>query len=464
MNKTPWTITLVAVIALVAGTLLVLSMDPPAPADPNGHAHGDEAGHDEHEHEGDGNESHAGHVHGDAEHDHESDQAAPHESRVLLFGQGSVEVAIFEQGVPPEFRIYVDDGHGHAPSFKTELWQLIATAENRTDTFTFVDGGGFLRSKEKIAEPHEFQVLLKGEIHGMPVETTYVHEEPHEHGSGHGPSLGGSLGTIAISETVLRESGITFQAAGSGDIQARVQLPGEVTLNADRVAHIVPRFPGVALAVNKNLGDHVAKGEVLAVVQSNESVAPYDIKSMLAGTVVEKHITLGEYVRDDNDIYVVADLSTVWVNISVYPKYFNVVKPGARVTIRITGNDDEVLGTVSYVGPLVGERTRTATARVVLDNSSRRWQPGLFVTAYVGGEVTPAAIAVPDAAVQTVEDQPSVFVKTSAGIDVRPVKLGRADGRWIEILEGLVAGEMYAATNTFLLKAEFGKSEAGHDH
>jgi cobalt-zinc-cadmium efflux system membrane fusion protein len=243
-----------------------------------------------------------------------------------------------------------------------------------------------------------------------------------------------------------------------------VELPGEIALNADKVAHIVPRFPGIALEVRKNLGDRVGEGEVLAVVQSNESVAPYDLKSFVAGTIVEKHITLGEFVRDDADVFVVADLSTVWAKISVYAKYLSTIRPGARVRLTTSGVEEVAEGTIDYVGPIVGERTRTGIARAVLPNVRGLWQPGLFVTARVVIDEFVAPIAVPDDAIQTIRDEPVVFVKEGREFEIRPVRLGRSDGKMVEILEGLQLGEEYVAAESYIFKAEFGKSEAGHEH
>jgi len=269
---------------------------------------------------------------------------------------------------------------------------------------------------------------------------------------------------IRLSDEQLLKNDVTFARAGPGSIRFEIELPGEIVLNADRVAHIVPRFPGIAQMVNKDLGNNVLEGDVLAIIQSNQSVAPYEVKSLLDGTVIEKHITLGEFVRDDADIYVVADLSTVWAKISVYAKYLPRIKPGLKVRLTAGGIDEVAEGTIDYVGAIVGEKTRTGSARAVLRNSNRRWQPGLFVTARITMEQITVPLAVPDEAIQTIEGRPSVFVKTAGGFIVRPVEIGRSDGATVEVLAGLSAGEEYAAANSFLLKAERGKSEAGHEH
>jgi cobalt-zinc-cadmium efflux system membrane fusion protein len=292
-------------------------------------------------------------------------------------------------------------------------------------------------------------------------DETEPHADQDEHA---GEDANSSAGRITFHDDAPIWQTLRLATAGPGDILLEIELPGEIALNADKVAHIVPRFPGIALEVYKNLGDKVREREVLAVVQSNESVSPYDVKSLVSGTIIEKHITLGEFVRDDADVFVVADLSTVWAKISVYAKYLPTVKPGAKVRLTANGIDQVAECTIDYVGPIVGERTRTGIARAILPNPENIWQPGLFVSAKVVVDDISVSLAVPDDAIQTINDKPVVFVKEGREFEVRPVTLGRSDGRTVEILAGLKPGEEYVAADSYIFKAEFGKSEAGHGH
>lgn len=256
---------------------------------------------------------------------------------------------------------------------------------------------------------------------------------------------------------------LRLEKAGPDTILQEIELPGEIVLNADKTAHIVPRFAGIVQTVGKNLGDRVEANDVLAIIQSNQSVSAYQVKSLVPGTIIEKRITLGEFVRDDADIYVVADLSTVWVKISVYAKYMPLIKTGLQVHITASGIDEGANGKIDYVGPIMGERTRTGSARLTLSNPHGLWQPGLFVTARIVVAQVVAKMAVPDEAVQTINDQPVVFVREGDEFEVRPVKLGRTDGKKVEILEGLKAGDEYVAAESYIFKAELGKSEAGEE-
>jgi len=269
---------------------------------------------------------------------------------------------------------------------------------------------------------------------------------------------------VTLPPETLASAGVVVETAGPRQLDLTLDLPGEVVPNADRLAHIVPRFPGIAKQVGKSLGDHVEQGEVLATLESNESLSPYEVRSLIAGTVIEKHITLGEFVRDDSDIYVVADLSTVWVQISVYSRDLPRVRTGAQVEISATGGEPSASGRIDYIAPALGEATRAASARVVLSNSSRVWRPGMFVTARVVEEQTADVIAVRKGAIQRFEGREVVFVQEDGAFEPRPVELGRADGQWTEILSGLASGDRYAARGGFILKSELMKSEAGHDH
>ena len=293
------------------------------------------------------------------------------------------------------------------------------------------------------------------------VEKRADHGAEHaDHGDEHGEHEGEKV--VRRTPEELARFGVTLQVAGPGRIDRGIELLGEIRPNGDTLAHIVPRFAGVALAVNKAVGDHVTNKDVLATIQSNESLSPYELRSLTEGTIIEKHITRGEAVDRDTPSFVIADLSTVWIDLSVYQKDIHEVSVGQAVRVFCHGMPDAE-GTISYLAPVVDEPTRTAVARVVLPNPDRLWRPGLFVTGRILDPIE-SPIAVPRSAVQTIEAAPSVFIKTDKGFEPRPIVLGRGGETMVEVVSGLAAGEAYAATNSFLLKAELGKGEAEHAH
>ena len=194
------------------------------------------------------------------------------------------------------------------------------------------------------------------------------------------------------------------------------------------------------------------------------SLNRYEIRAPFDGIVVEKHIALGEAVKEDASIFTLSDLSSVWAEIVVPAKDLIVVRVGEKVVVRATAFDSTAEGQISYVGALLGQDTRTAKARVTLPNPKMAWRPGLFVNVDVVSGETEVPVSVLADAVQTVEDKPVVFVRVKDGFTAQPVKLGRADGKRVEVIDGLAAGTAYAASGSFVLKAELGKGSAEHSH
>jgi cobalt-zinc-cadmium efflux system membrane fusion protein len=192
----------------------------------------------------------------------------------------------------------------------------------------------------------------------------------------------------------------------------------------------------------------------------------YELTAPFEGTVIEKHITLGETLAADTTVFVIADVSTVWIDISVYQKDLGRVRAGQQIVIRSPHGDPEISGSIDFVQPLVGEETRTALARVILQNRDGRWHPGCFVTARVAVESFEVPVAVPLSALQQIEGVSQVvFVLGEEGFEPRSITVGRSDSKVAEILSGLERGERFAATNTFAIKAELGKeSFGGHVH
>ena len=341
-------------------------------------------------------------------------------------------------------------------------------------------------------------------------------------------------GVVKLTVMQAEQAGITTAVAGPAAISNTVRLPGEVRVNDDLTAHVVPRLGGVAESVPAQLGQSVKKGEVLAIISSPEladlrsaanaaqvrlglaktiyerekklwqdrisaqqdyqqaeqalreaeltvqaarsklaalevgaaggALNRYELRAPFDAVVVEKHITRGEAVQENTNVFVLTDLSRVWVDIAVSPKDLASVRSGATATVTATGSDLRAVGKVSYVGALVGAQTRTATARVVIDNPGGAWRPGLFVDVALVQGTKQAAVAIPVDALQTVEDKPVVFVVNEGGFRAQPVVAGTNDGKGVEILEGLRAGTRYVNGGSFVLKAELGKGSAEHGH
>ncbi|WP_027866260.1 efflux RND transporter periplasmic adaptor subunit [Massilia alkalitolerans] len=207
-----------------------------------------------------------------------------------------------------------------------------------------------------------------------------------------------------------------------------------------------------------------AKLTALGADVSAGSVNRFVLRAPFTGVVVEKHLAQGEAVKEDANVFLVSDLSTVWVNIAVTPKDLAAVRVGQPVTVRSAAGGPSVTGKVSYVGNLLGEETRSASARVVIDNPGLAWRPGLFVNVSVVSGQKDASVAVASDAIQTLEGKTVVFMKNAKGFEARPVTTGVSDGKLTEILTGLPAGSPYVTTGSFVVKAEQGKGSAEHEH
>ncbi|MHB2154645.1 efflux RND transporter periplasmic adaptor subunit [Calditrichota bacterium GD2] len=269
---------------------------------------------------------------------------------------------------------------------------------------------------------------------------------------------------VTISPEEMKEFGVELAKAGAGNLQLHVNLPGEIVIPPDNLAHIHPRFPGIVKKVLKHIGEHVKKGETLAIVESNESLVEYQIKSLIDGTIVEKHLTLGEVVTDRNHGFLIANLNTVWVYLQVYQKDLPYVKEGQKVVIFAGPGLPRVEGVIDYISPIIDEVTRTAKARVVLPNPKGIWKPGLFVTGRIITKDLQVDVLVPKTALQTLADETVIFVKTDEGFEPRPVEIGKENEENVEIIHGLNPGEIYVRKGGFTLKAELLKSEFGDGH
>lgn len=269
---------------------------------------------------------------------------------------------------------------------------------------------------------------------------------------------------LDLTPEVLKEFGIVLGTVSDGFLERIVELPGEIQIDPDRLAHITPRFEGVVKKVFKQIGERVEKDELLAIIESNESLTAYEVRSEIAGTVIEMHLTTGETISDSDHGFIVADLSEVWANLSVYQKDLPFIRMGQKTTIIVSSELPEVSGTISYISPILDEHTRTANARVIIQNEDGYFLPGQFVTGRVVTEEETISLLVPKTALQTINNQTVVFVKDEHGFEPQLVHVGRANEKSVEILSGLDSGQKYVSKGGFTLKAQLAKSSFGDGH
>lgn len=197
--------------------------------------------------------------------------------------------------------------------------------------------------------------------------------------------------------------------------------------------------------------------------QEDSDLRFYEIRSPIAGTVIDRDITFGEYIENTSPIYTVANLDPIWVEIGVYPKDFQKVKEGQTVVVSYPDAESSAEGKIAYISPMIDPETITAKAIVELRNENKQWKPGSFVVATIRTEDITLPLVVSKNAVQMIEGEPIVFVRTTDGFEGTSVRVGRSDDQSVEIVAGLDQGEYYAATGAFLLKADLGKDSVEHD-
>lgn len=293
---------------------------------------------------------------------------------------------------------------------------------------------------------------------------THTVKDTHENKDTHSEET-----EIEVAPEFMKMAGITLAKVSRGKISASLDVSGEIGFNEDRLVHITPRFPGIIKEANYKLGEFVNAGSVVATIESNESLNQYSLKAPISGRVIEKHALSGEHVSEEESIYLLADLSMVWVNLAVYPKDASKVKVGQNVTISAVGSDNITVGTIQYISPVMDPQTRRITARVVLPNGNNQWRPGSFVKAHLEISESEEGLVVDRNAVQTLENNHVIFVQHEPSM-FKPVKvtIGESDSHKTRILAGLETGTFYVNNGAFELKAKIITSSlgehAGHGH
>lgn len=386
---------------------------------------------------------HAETGHAKAEGDYER---GPHRGRMLRDGPLALELTVFEDGVPPHYRVYAYvEGRPVAPQ-SVGLTVAVTRLGGKVDRFGFKPEQDYLTGDAVLAEPHSFDVHVVANQGGRRHEWKFASYE----------------GRTRIEAAAAEASGIKTEPAGPATINEVAEVTGRITLNLDRSARIDARFPGLVREVRKLPGDKVEAGEVIATIESNESLQTYAVKAPVSGTILSRDVNVGA-VTGDGPLFEIGDLSSVWADLRLFPADAARAKPGQPV--RLTTSDGTmVTGTVQRILPLADAGSQTLAARVVLDNTEQKLRPGQAVNAAItiGSREVPLAVKV--AGLQAFRDFTVVFAQVGDTYEVRMLELGQQDGDWIEVLGGIEPGERYVSENSFLIKADIDKSGASHDH
>jgi cobalt-zinc-cadmium efflux system membrane fusion protein len=412
-----WWLTILLVLVGAAGSLWLINMGP-AGMGPDDHADG---------------------------HDEDATQRGPHGGMLVTDGGFALEVVIYERGVPPEFRVYgYDNGRPLAP----DDYSVGVTLErlDGTDRFEFAPQADFQRGRGIVREPHSFDVTVRAEHAGRRHEWSY---ENHE-------------GRTTIPWKVAEASGISTTVAGPATLVETARLTGTVQADPARLAQVRPRFAGIVRAVGAEIGDRVRAGDVMATVESNDSLQRFDVAAPIDGLVLSRHIQVGQVVGEQ-PLFQLIDISRVWVQLDVFGRDLARVREGQPAAIE-TIDGFQVSGNIDWLSPLVTHGSQSTRARVVLPNPQGALRPGQFVAADVVVDRHEVPLAVRRGALQTFRDFDVVFARYGDVYEVRMLELGHRDSEFVEVLGGLDAGVEYVTDNSYLIKADIEKSGASHDH
>ena len=184
-------------------------------------------------------------------------------------------------------------------------------------------------------------------------------------------------------------------------------------------------------------------------------VAPFD------GRIIARNLTKGEVVETTEKLFVVADLTDVWVTAVIPEKDIPYIRPdqtgtGQSVEVHVAAYPGQAFqGRITYVGDVLDPATRTMRLRLELPNPERKLKPAMYATVRVYSEPEANALLIPESAVQRARDRQFVFVEREPAIfEARDVKLGSSNGREIKVLDGLLEGESIVTNGAFVLKSE----------
>ncbi|RSZ39897.1 MULTISPECIES: efflux RND transporter periplasmic adaptor subunit [unclassified Variovorax] len=443
----------VLVLGVGAGAMILRT----SPAKPEAAGHSEAAGHgdgEHHEEEGGKQGKEEG-----KDHDHSHGEAKGHaDNEHHEEGKGKEEAK--ETG--GEKTAAADAAKKESAAHKEDEEKIAFTDEQIKTSDIAIENAGPARIKLSLQLPGEIKFNEDRTAHVVPRVAGVV------------DSVSANLGQqVKRGEVlaVLSSPGLSEQRSGLQSAQRRLELARstyerEKKLWEEKISPQQDYLQAQQAMQEAQIAVANANQKLLALgaTPGSSALGRYELRAPFDGMVVEKHISLGESVGEAVNVFTISDLSTVWAEISVAANNLNLVRIGEQVKIRSSAFDQTATGKVSYVGSLIGAQTRTATARVTLTNPQGIWRPGLFVNVELVASETEAPVTVAADAVQTVEEKPTVFLRVPGGFLPQHVQTGRSDGKRIEIVGGLKPGAAYAASGSFVVKSQQGKSSATHTH
>lgn len=366
----------------------------------------------------------------------------PNGGKLLRDGNVTLELAIFERGVPPEYRAWISlDGQ---PTNEGELAVTLNRLGGQQNLFTFYKTKDYWRAEGVVGEPHSFDVSVELTLKGKTYRWQW---ESYE-------------GRVEIAPEIAIKAGINTVSAGPGNVERHIQVYGRLVTPADQTAQIRARFPGIVTEVLVNVGDRVQKGDVLALVESNQSLQTYELKAPFKAMVQTRVANIGE-ITGDGPLFTLINNDRLWAELKIFPSQRFEVKTGQDVHTHHGKHIHE--GIIANMTP-ASQGKPYVMARVVLHNPNIEMAPGDLVSANIDAEKIAVPLVVDNRALQSFRDWQVVFIQIGNTYEIRPLELGRRDDRYTEVIKGLKLGDSYVVENSYLIKADILKSGASHDH
>ena len=292
------------------------------------------------------------------------------------------------------------------------------------------------------------------EGHGHSHEQQHSHDQEHEHEHEHD----NSSETTDISAPMATANSIRTAIASSGTVNATLPIFATLVVPPQQEIQLSGRFPGLITDVRVAPGDSVKKGQSLATIESNESLSRYEVRSPISGVISDSHAATGNLASNE-PLFVIVDLSGLWLEIPIYPSQREEIATGQPVTLPA----HEISTQIESIAPPAHGRPYWR-ARAKVSNSHGDLTPGEVALVHITTAETVAQVRVENRALQTHEGNTVVFVHHDGEYEARPVTTGASDDRFTEITAGLNPGEEYVTDNSYLIKADIGKSGAAHQH
>ena len=373
-------------------------------------------------------------------------ERGPNNGRLLQEGDFEVELAIFETGVPPEYRAWVRaEGELVIPS-AADLQVTLTRLGDVRDLIGFYPEGDYLRGDQVIYEPHSFLVTVEARYQGRQHRWEFESFE----------------GRTSVSPAMVSAFGIETEIAGPASLSQDLNVVGKTTAHQEYSRQISARFNGIVTAVYVSVGDRIREGQRLLTIESDTSLAPYTISSPINGYISQRIANPGEQTNN-RVLLEILDTSQVWAELSIHLSQRNQVTEGMPVIIRSPISEATVTGFIDSFNLSV-RPNQSIIARVLINNENNAFAPGTFIEGSIETGEIEVPLAVKRSGLQPFRDFTVVFAQIGDTYEVRMLDLGRQDSEWIEVLGGLNPGTTYVTTNSYILKADVEKSGASHDH